>query len=353
MKLAIIGLPQSGKSTVYNALTRRDDALSISGTRVEVHSAMVDVPDVTLLNLANLYDSKKIVHAQIAIADVAGFGAGASGESLSPQLLNALSGMDGLMIVLRNFADDAVPHPKGTLAPARDLTALLEDLMLNDLIVAERKVERLAEERQKSGRDSAAIEKEKTFFARVLEALNQGVPLRKQTLSPAEHIAVAGLGFLTQKEILAVQNLGEGQAEVPIEQAGITTLGLQGKLEMELAQLSDEEAGEFLAEYGISESGGQRIIRAAYDMLDTQSFYTAAESEAHAWMLKKGSSALKAADTIHSDIARGFIRAEIIHASDLLELGSLAKAREVGKLRLEGKDYPMQDGDVINVRFNV
>ena len=353
MKLAIIGLPQSGKSTVYNALTKKDETLSVSGTRVEVHSAMVNVPDETLLDLANLYSSKKIVHAQIAFADVAGFGAGGSGESLSGQLLNALSGMDGLMIVLRNFADDSVPHIKGSIDPARDLAALLEDLMLNDLIVAERKIERLAEERQKSGRDSAAIEKEKAFFEKVLEALNHGTPLRDQALSEDEKNTVSGLGFLTHKVVLAVQNNGEDQEDSAIQHEGIKTLSLLGKLEMELAQLPDEEAGEFLSEYGISESGGQRIIRAAYEMLNTQSFYTAAESEAHAWMLQKGSSALKAAHTIHSDIARGFIRAEIIHASDLLELGSLANARDVGKLRLEGKDYPMRDGDVINVRFNV
>ncbi len=161
MKLAIIGLPQSGKSTVYNALTKKGEALSVSGTRVEVHSAMVDVPDSTLLDLASLYKSKKIVHAQIALADVAGFGAGGKGENLSGQLLNALSGMDGLMIVLRNFEDDSVPHIKGSVDPSRDLAMLLEDLMLNDLIVAERKIERLNEERQKSGRDAAAIEKEK------------------------------------------------------------------------------------------------------------------------------------------------------------------------------------------------
>ncbi len=161
------------------------------------------------------------------------------------------------------------------------------------------------------------------------------------------------MGFLTQKEILAVENVGEGQEGSAPQYEGIDSLSRQGKLEMDLAQLSEDEAGEFLAEYGITESGGKRIIRAAYDVLDTQSFYTIAESEAHAWMLRKGSSACKAADTIHSDISRGFIRAEIINARELLEFGSRAKARDVGKLRLEGKQYPMADGDVINVRFNV
>jgi hypothetical protein len=353
MKLAIIGLPQAGKSTVFNALTRRDAALEVSGIRVEVHSAMVDVPDARLLDLANLYSSKKIVHAQIALADVAGFGAGSSGEALSGQLLNALSGMDGLIIVLRAFEDDAVPHAKGSIDADRDLANLLEDLMLNDLIAVERKLERLAEERQKSGRDVAVVERELLLFQRVQEGLNSGTPLRNQELSPEERTQLAGLGFLTQNAILAIRNIDEGDESGANEIQGVPVLGLQGKLEMELAQLSDEEAAEFSAEYGLQESARNRIIRAAFEMLNTQTFYTVADTEAHAWMLKKDSNALKAAETIHSDIARGFIRAEIIGAAELLELGSRAKARDVGKLRLEGKEYTMQDGDIINVRFNV
>ncbi len=353
MKLAIIGYPQSGKSTVFNALTQRDDPLSVSGTRVEVHSAMVDVPDERMLALADLFQSKKIVHAQIALADVAGFGGGSSGDALSGQLLNALSGLDGLIIVLRAFEDESVAHLKGSIDPERDLSNLLEDFMLNDLITVERKIERLSEERQKAGRDMAAVEREKVFFARLQDGLNEGKPLREQQISEEEFKLLGGLGFLTQKAVLAILNTGEGEQVDAKEFQGIPALGLQGKLEMELAQMPEDEAAEFQAEYGLEESARRRIIRAAYEMLDTQTFYTVGEPEAHAWMLKRNSNALKAADTIHSDIARGFIRAEVVAADELLELGGMSQARDKGRLRLEGKEYVMQDGDIINVRFNV
>ena len=353
MKLAIIGLPQSGKSTVYNALTGSQSALTISSGRVEVNTAMLAVPDENLPKLKPIFGAKKMGPAQIAFADVTGFAGGASGEALSGQLLNALSGMDGLILVIRCFEDEAVPHPKGSVDPQRDLIALLEDLMLNDLIAVERKLERLAEERQKGGREITQIEREQALFQRLLEDLNAGIPLREQTLSEEERGLLAGLGLLTDKAVMVLLNLGEGQAQPQIAAEGLPLLGLQGKLEMELAQLSPADTAEFLAEYGLSESGGQRIIRAAYDMLEVQSFYTGAEKEVRAWTLKRGATAVQAADTIHSDMARGFIRAEVIQAAELIELGSLAKAREEGKLRLEGKDYLVQNEDVITVRFNV
>jgi len=353
MKLAIIGLPQSGKSTVFNALTGSSDATKMSGSRVEVKQAVVDVPDERLLKLAELYKSQKIVHAQISFADVAGFAEGAGGQGLSAALLNALSGMDGLLLVLRAFEDDSVPHSAGSIDPERDLQFFLEELMLNDLITVERKLERLVAEQGKPGRDEAAMERDQALFERVLAGLNEGVPLREQTFDEGERESLSGLGLLTHKEILVVINLGEGQAEVELGEQRLQVLTLQGKLEMELAQLPPEELAEFQSEYGIEESSSQRIIRAAYELMDTQSFYTVAEKEAHAWMLRIGASALDAAYTIHSDIARGFIRAEIIGGDELLELGSMAKARDVGKLRLEGKTYVMQDGDILNVRFNV
>lgn len=355
MKLALIGLPQSGKSTVFNALTGSQTAPAISGRRVEVHKAVVDVPDQRLHQLAELYGSRKIVHAQITFADVAGLGAGAGegSEGLPGALLNALAGMDGLLLVLRAFEDESVPHAKGSVDPARDLAALLDELLLNDLIAVERKLERLAEEGQKGGREAAAVEREQALFTRLLAGLNEGAPLRDQPLSDNEKAMLPGLGLLTQKPVLVVLNLGEGQDAPSLPAASAPTLALQGKLEMELAQLSEEEAQEFLAEYGLQERGAQRVIRAAYDLLDTHTFYTLAEPEAHAWILPRGASALEAAGTVHSDIARGFIRAEVVGADDLLELGGMAKVREAGRFRLEGKDYVVQEGDVINVRFNV
>jgi len=353
MKLSIIGLPQAGKTTICNALTRSNRPLAMSAGRVEIHAAVVDVPDERLLKLAELFSSKKIVHAQISFADVAGLGAGEGGKGLSSQLLNALSGMDGLLLVLRAFPDESVPHPHETVDPARDLGLVEDELLLNDLIIVERKIAKLTEERGKGGRDIPAIERELALFQHLHESLSANKPLRMLDLSAEDLAAIAGLGLLSAKPLLAVLNLGEGQAAPVLPSAAVPVLALQGKLEMDLAQLSPDDAQTFLKEYGLQESGSRRVIRAAYDLLNTQTFYTVGEPEAHAWMLPRGGTALEAAGVIHSDIARGFIRAEIVAADELLELGGMAAARDKGRLRLEGKEYVMQDGDVINVRFNV
>jgi hypothetical protein len=352
MKLALIGLPQSGKTTIFNALTGSQRAVAMSAGRIEVHTEVVDVPDERLHLLAALYKAKKIVHAQIAFADVAGVGAGDSG-GFSSQLLNALAGMDGLLLVLRAFEDPAVPHPAESVDPARDLETLQDELLLNDLIIVERRTEKLAETRQKGGGNLQEADKQLALLARLQDSLSANTPLRNLDLNEADQQAIAGFGLLTLKPLLIVINLGEGQSAPPLPSTQSPQLSLQGKLEMELAQMAPEDAAEFLAEYGLAEPGAQRVIRAAYDLLDTQTFYTVGEPEAHAWMLERGASALEAADTIHSDIARGFIRAEIIGAEELLALGGMPAARDAGKLRLEGKTYIMQDGDIINVRFNV
>jgi GTP-binding protein YchF len=352
MKLGIIGLPQSGKTTIFNALTHSNRPLAMSAGRIEITTAVVDVPDERLLRLAALFASKKIVHAQISFADVAGMGSGDGKQGLSGQLLNALSGMDGLLIVLRSFEDDSVPHPASSVDAARDLAAIEDELLLNDLIIVERKLQKLTEERGKGGRDIPALERQLAHFNKLQAILSENKPLRAAGLTADEGEASAGIGLLTLKPILAVINLGEGQAE-PQLAAGLPVLALQGKLEMELAQLPADEQTVFLQEYGLQEPGALRIIRAAYDLMDTQTFYTVGEPEAHAWMLRKNASALDAAGAIHSDIARGFIRAEIVAGDELLQLGGMAQARDKGRLRLEGKEYPMADGDIINIRFNV
>ncbi len=353
MKLGIIGLPQSGKTTIFNALTRSNRPLAMSAGRVEITTGVVDVPDPRLMQLAALFDSKKLVLAQISFADVAGMGTGDASKGLSPQLLNALTGMDGLLLVLRAFEDPSVAHPHETVDVSRDLGFAQDELLLNDLVIVERRLGKLTEERGKGGRDIPATERDMALYQRLQQALSANQPLRETQLSAEEKAGIAGSGLLTLKPLLVVVNLGEGQAAPQLPDTSTPMLSLQGKLEMDLAQLSPEDAAEFLKEYGLQESGSQRVIRAAYDLLNTQTFYTVGEPEAHAWMLKRGESALDAAGTIHSDIARGFIRAEIIGAADLLELGGMAQARDAGKLRLEGKEYTMQDGDIINVRFNI
>jgi GTP-binding protein YchF len=353
MKLGIIGLPQAGKTTIFNALTRSHRPLAMSAGRVEITTAIVDVPDERLVQLAALFASKKIVHAQISFADVAGMGAGDAAKGLSPQLLNALTGMDGLLLVLRAFEDPSVAHPHETVDAARDLGYAQDELLLNDLVIVERRLAKLTEERGKGGRDIPALERDLALYQRIHDALSANLPLRDAALSAEEKAQVAGAGLLTVKPLLVVINLGEGQSAPALPGVSIPVLPLQGKLEMELAQLPPEDAQTFLKEYGLQESGSRRVIRAAYDLLNTQTFYTVGEPEAHAWMLRRGESALDAAGTIHTDIARGFIRAEIVAAQELLELGGMSAARDKGRLRLEGKEYVMADGDIINVRFNI
>ncbi len=353
MKLGIIGLSQSGKTTIFNALTRSNRLLAMSAGRIEITTAVVDVPDERLMKLASLFASKKIVLAQISFADIAGLGGGDTSKGISAQLLNGLTGMDGLLLVLRAFEDPSVPHPNETVDAARDLRSVEDELLLNDLIIVERRITKLNEERGKGGRDIPAIERELALYTNLQQRLSANKPLRETALSPEEFKQLAGAGLLTVKPILIVVNIGEGQSAPQLPSTSAPLLSLQGKLEMELAQLSPEDADMFLKEYGLSEIGSRRVIRAAYDLLNTQTFYTVGEPEAHAWMLRRGASALEAADTIHSDIARGFIRAEIVAGQELLDLGGMAAARDKGRLRLEGKEYKMQDGDVINVRFNI
>jgi len=255
-------------------------------------------------------------------------------------------------VVVRAFEDDSVAHPALTVDAARDLAAISDELLLNDLIIVERKLQKLTEERGKGGRDIAALDRQLTHFQKLHTVLSDNKPLRTAGLTDDEIATSAGIGLLTLKPILVVANLGEGQP-APSFDTPLPVLALQGKLEMELAQLPADEQTVFLQEYGLQEPGSLRVIRAAYDLMDTQTFYTVGEPEAHAWMLRKHASALEAAGAIHSDIARGFIRAEIVSGDELLELGGMAQARDKGRLRLEGKEYPMQDGDIINVRFNV
>jgi hypothetical protein len=353
MKLGIIGLPQSGKTTIFNALTRSNRPLAMSAGRIEIATAVVDVPDERLMKLASLFDSKKIVLAQISFGDIAGLGGSDTTKGISAQLLNALTGMDGLLLVLRAFEDPSVPHPSETVDAARDLRSVEDELLLNDLIIVERRLTKLNEERGKGGRDIPAIDRELALYTNLQQTLSANKPLRETSLSADEFKQLAGAGLLTVKPILVVVNLGEGQTAPQLPGTSTHVLSLQGKLEMELAQLSPEDADMFLKEYGLTEIGSRRVIRAAYDLLNTQTFYTVGEPEAHAWMLRRGASALEAADTIHSDIARGFIRAEIVAGQELLDLGGMSSARDKGRLRLEGKEYKMQDGDVINVRFNI
>jgi GTP-binding protein YchF len=359
MKLGIIGLPQSGKTTIFNALTRGSAPTTASAGRIEVHTSVVDVPDPRVDKLSAMFKPKKTVYAKVTYADIAGLETGSlrqaqsnAASGISGQLLNQLTQMDGFILVIRSFADDNVPHPAATLDPLRDVETMLGELLLNDLIAVERKLERLTDERKKGGTDKALNERQTALFSRLHENLNAGTPLRKAEFSPEEEKELSSFGLLSRKPILTLFNLSEGQS-APAATLDHPSVAVQGKLEMEIAQLSPEDAVVFMQEYGIEETSLNRMIRLSYDLLNLQSFFTVGEDEVRAWTTRRGATAQQAAGEIHTDLQRGFVRAEVVAYEDLASLGSMNEAKAKGKLRLEGKEYPVQDGEIVHIRFNV
>ncbi len=352
MKLGIIGLPQSGKTTIFNALTRGDTPTTASAGRIEVHTAVVDVPDARVDVLSKMYNPKKTTYAKVTYADIAGLEGGAAKSGISGQLLNQLAQMDGFIHVVRCFESELVPHPAGSVDAARDVESMLSELLLNDLIAVERKLERLADERRKGGSDKSVVERGIALFERLQVALSENGPLRKLEFTPDELKELSSYGLLTRKPVLTVFNLGEGQP-APSVQLDHESVALQGKLEMEIAQLPPEDAALFMEEYGIEELSLSRMIKLSYDLLQLQSFFTVGDDEVRAWTVGRGASAYEAAGAIHTDLQKGFIRAEVVAYDDLVELGSMNEAKSKGKLRLEGKEYPVKDGDIVHIRFNL
>jgi GTP-binding protein YchF len=352
MKLGIIGLPQSGKTTIFNALTRGDTPTTASAGRMEVHTAVVDVPDPRVDRLSDLYQPKKTIYAKVTYADIAGLEGGAAKSGISGQLLNQLAQMDGFIHVVRCFESELVPHPVGSVDPLRDVDTMLSELLLNDLIVVERKLERLADERRKGGSDKTVVERGITLFERLQAHLSENEPLRKLEFTPDEKKELSSYGLLSRKPILTVFNLGEDQPAPSID-LDHASVALQGKLEMEIAQLPPEDAAMFMEEYGIRELSLDRMIGLSYDLLQLSSFFTVGDDEVRAWTIQRGATAYEAAGTIHTDLQKGFIRAEVISVDELIELGGLNEARAKGKLRLEGKEYPVKDGEIVHIRFNV
>ncbi len=357
MDIGIVGLPNSGKTTVFNALTRgQAETTAYASGRVEVHTAVVNVPDPRVDMLAKLFKPRKVTYAQVTYHDIAGVRA--EKGTFSPQLLNLISTNDALLHVVRCFHNPAVPHPLDRVDPARDVRLLEEEFMLSDQAIIEGRLERLAKQKGKgTPQERERMAQEEEVLRRLLAVLQKGKPLRSVDLTPEEEKLVRSYAFLSLKPQLVLFNIDD-EGEDPSEELTppwprTKGLALRGRLEMELAQMDPEEAAEFMAMFGVEELGLSRVIRASYELLGLISFFTVGEKEVRAWTIPEGSTALEAAEAIHSDLARGFIRAEVIRWDDLLRVGSLAEARKQGLLRLEGKEYVVQDGEIVHIRFNV
>jgi GTP-binding protein YchF len=367
-KLVIIGLPASGKTTVFNALTRAEAQTGTFGAiGDEPNLATVKVPDPRLDQLTEMFKPQRRVPADVQYLDVAGIAKGIAEKGMSGQLLNNLAQADALLHVVRAFANPEVPHGEGTVDPLRDVETLNLELAISDLGILEKRLQRLESQIPKlRGPDREAFEREQVVLAGLKEVAEAWEPLREVVgeLDPEDQKVLRGFGFLTAKPLMILLNLGEdqlgGEGEALAEEArrrfsrpGVAIEPLAGQIEMEIARLADDDAEVFLADLGIAESGRDRIIRRSFDLLGLIPFFTVGPDECRAWTIRRGTPAVEAAGEIHSDIQRGFIRAEIVSYDDLIAAGGLNEAKKAGTYRREGKTYVIQDGDVIHFLFNV
>jgi len=358
VEIGIVGLPGSGKTTVFNALARaRVQVGTFSGAQSAPNRAVVKVPDRRVDVLAEMFHPKSIRPAEVQFVDVAGLAKGAGLES-EAAVLGHLRTVDAFLVVIAAF--DASADAESAIG---DLASLEGTFILADLDVVDRRVERLEREvRMARGADLERQTKarELELLVRLRAALNEERPVRSVTLSEDDRMALRGFGLLSEKPLMAVLNVGDDQTgrEALLEAArqrrpDVDWLAVPGRLEMELAELDPEEAAEFMRAMGVDELASGPVIQAAYRILDRISFLTAGPDEVRAWTIRRGATALDAAAAIHTDLARGFIRAEVVTYDDLVEAGSFAEARRRGRLRSEGRAYVVQDGDVINILFNV
>jgi GTP-binding protein YchF len=358
MKTGIIGLAAVGKSTLFHLLTGQSAAPS--GGRAEARVGIARVPDPRVDTLASLFNPKKKTYATVEYVDVPGV---AKGEGAALVDLPALRGVDALLHVVRAFASDVVPHPDGSVDPLRDAKMLELELILADLGAVERRLEKLEANIKKANKAEDVAER--VLFEKMKEHLEAERPLREIELSEEERRRLRNYSFLSEKPILLVANVGEGEvkdASALLDRSGLRTFASRPKvglssvsapIEAEMADLSPDDARAFREDLGIAEPGLDRVIRTSYELLGLISFLTAGEDECRAWTIRRGTRAQAAAGAIHSDIERGFIRAEVVSFDDLVAAGSLAACRDKATLRLEGKEYEVRDGDVINFRFNV
>ena len=366
VNIAIIGLAKSGRTTVFNALTKgKADTGSYTSEGLAPHIGIARVPEPRLKTLADILHPKKVVPAEVRYFDIGASVKGlVNGKAISGQLLNQLSTTDALINVVRAFTDESIPHPEGSIDVERDVATMELELTFSDLAIIERRLERI-EISLKGAKppERQGLLREQELLTKFKAELEKDVPIRELKLTTDEARAIANYQFLSAKPLLIAVNIGEEQlpqaASLEAElnshysQPKCRIIILCGKLEMELAQLDDSTAEGFRVEFGISESGLDRTIKTSYELLGLVSFFTTASEEVKAWSIQSGTDAHRAAGKIHSDMERGFIRAEVISYNDLVKCGNLSEARKKGLLRLEGKSYIVQDGDVITFLFNI
>jgi GTP-binding protein YchF len=356
-RIGIVGMPNAGKSSLFNALTKAGaEAANYPFTTIEPNVAVVPVRDERLEQVASTVGASEIVWDTVDFHDIAGLVAGASqGEGLGNRFLANIRETDAIVHVVRAHGDENVIHPEGRVDPLADIETIETELILADLEQAERRVERVA--RQARSLDRALIAEE-AWLRSVIEALQAGRPARSVPVPEEAPNAARDLGSLTSKPVLFVANVDEGSDVVPAEIAehaashGARAVAVSSRIEAELAELDDEDASAMREELGVSESGLQRVVREAFELLELLAFFTAGEAKpAQSWHLHKGLTAWHAAGQIHTDIQKGFVRAEIIGWRELVDAAGYSGARDRGTLRLEGRDYLMADGDVISVKF--